>query len=138
MSAQFSRSVTVAAALARPSPFSNGERSLLLCRSETESTFCSKSGNSKLQRPNYRKFNVKSSGLGLCFSRCFQLQKRNDTLCLRGERKISGTAKALLFGLDMKIKCTASEGRSFLTVLCSFSVFIPLLPVFLTAAPSAS
>lgn len=44
----------------------------------------------------------------------------------------------MLFGTDVKTKCTATERRSFLMTLCSFSFFIPLLPVPRTAAPSAS
>lgn len=138
MSVRFSSSASLAAALPGPVPFTNGEESLLPFRSETESIFCSKSRNSKLQHPDHRNFNMKSSGLGLCLSHRFQLWKSSSTSCLGGERKISGTAEALLFGMDMKIKCRASEGWPFLTVLSSFSSFIPLLPVFLAAALPAS
>lgn len=46
--------------------------------------------------------------------------------------------EALLFGMDVKTKRAASEGLSFLIILCSFPFFLPLLPVPLTAAPSAS
>lgn len=95
--------------------------------------FAVKSRDSKLQQSNYRKFNMESLGLGLCLSLCFQLQKSSSTSCLPGERRISGTRGALHFGMDVKTKCTDSERHSFLMILCSFSFFIPLLPVPLTA-----
>lgn len=44
-----------------------------------------------------------------------------------------GTVEALLFGMDVKKKKLSS-----LIILCSFSFFLPFLPVPLTAAPSAS